>query len=69
MEIGDLVTLKGMSKTKEKPLGIIMKKWSRRSATQFEIFWLTEQLARRYAIGKMQDSKKLDVVNSAHQQS
>jgi hypothetical protein len=69
MEIGDLVTLKGMSKTKEKPLGIIMKKWFRGSNMQYEIFWLTEQLAKRYAIGKMQHSKKLDVVNSAHQQS
>ena len=64
MNIGDLVTLKGMSKTKEKPLGIIMKKWA---ASRLEIFWLNEQLAKRYAVAKIQESKKLEIVNSAHQ--
>tara|TARA_R110002020_G_scaffold243800_1_gene457402 strand:+ start:1138 stop:1329 length:192 start_codon:yes stop_codon:yes gene_type:complete len=63
MNIGDLITLKGMSKTKEKPLGIIMKKWA---TTHLEIFWLNEQLAKRYAVKNIQDPKKLEIVNSAH---
>jgi len=64
MNIGDLVTLKGMSKTKEKPLGIIMKKWA---TNHIEILWLNKILAQRYAVEKMQEPKKLEIVNSAHQ--
>tara|TARA_Y100000004_G_scaffold193088_1_gene254887 strand:+ start:340 stop:534 length:195 start_codon:yes stop_codon:yes gene_type:complete len=64
MNIGDLVTLKGMSKTKEKPIGIIMKKWA---TDHIEIFWLNENLAKRYAVHKIQTQKKIEIINSAHQ--
>lgn len=64
MNIGDLVTLKGMSKTKEKPIGIIMKKWA---TDHIEIFWLNESLAKRYAVHKIQTQKKIEIINSAHQ--
>ena len=64
MNIGDLVTLKGMSKTKEKPIGIIMKKWA---TDHIEIFWLNENLAKRYAVHKIQTHKKIEIINSAHQ--
>ena len=66
MNVGDLVTLKGMSNTKEKPLGIIMKKWA---TDHMEIFWLNENLAQRYAVHKIQEQRKLEIINSARQQS
>jgi hypothetical protein len=34
---GDLVTLKGMSKLKEKPIGMVKKKWA---TDHIEIFWV-----------------------------
>ena len=64
MNVGDLVTLKGMSKTKEKPIGIIMKKWA---TDHLEIFWLNENLAKRYAVHKIQQPKKIEIINSVHQ--
>ena len=38
---GDLVTLKGMGKLKEKPIGMVKKNWSR---DHIEIFWLNENI-------------------------
>ena len=50
---GDIVTLKGLSKQKEKPLGIVKRKLDRKT---FEIFWINEGIATRFALG---DSDKL----------
>jgi hypothetical protein len=59
--VGDLITLKGMRNTKEKPLGIILKIWA---TDHTEIMWLNEKLSIRYALHKIIDSKKIEVVNS-----
>ena len=66
MNVGDLVTLRGMLSTKEKPLGIIMRKWA---TDHLEIFWLNENISKRYALKKVTSPKKIEVVNSTHQQS
>jgi hypothetical protein len=66
MNIGDLVTLKGMSSAEEKPLGIITRKWATK---HLEIFWLNENISKRYALRNITEPKKVEVVNSAYQQS
>ena len=60
---GDLVTLRGMSKSKEKPIGIVKKKWSKGI---LEIFWVNEDVANRYAINNIVDFKKLEVISKAN---
>tara|TARA_R110000824_G_scaffold178144_1_gene357759 strand:+ start:254 stop:463 length:210 start_codon:yes stop_codon:yes gene_type:complete len=66
MNIGDLVTLKGMSSAKEKPLGIITKKWATK---HLEIFWLNKNISKRYALTKVLSPTKIEIVNSVYQQS
>ena len=66
MNVGDLVTLRGMLSTKEKPLGIIMRKWS---TDHLEILWLNESISKRYALNKITAPSKVEVINSAHLQS
>jgi len=61
---GDLVTLKGMSKLKEKPIGMVKKKWA---TDHIEIFWLNELVANRFALTKVNDSKKLEIISKANQ--
>ena len=61
---GDLVTLKGMSKLKEKPIGMVKKKWA---TDHIEIFWLNELVASRFALTKVNDSKKLEIISKANQ--
>ena len=63
MNIGDLVTLKGMSNAREKPLGIIMKKWATK---HLEIFWLNEDMKKRYAVAKILLPAKIEIINSVH---
>ena len=63
---GDLVTLKGMLKTKEKPIGMVKRKWATKD---LEIFWLNENLAKRYAVTTIIDPNKLEVVSRANQRS
>jgi len=63
IQIGDLVTLKGMKNVKEKPIGMVQKKWA---TDHIEIFWLNEIIANRFALNKINDSKKLEVVSKAH---
>ena len=63
---GDLVTLKGMSKSKEKPIGIVKKKWSKGI---LEIFWINEDLANRYAVGGIVEFKKLEVISEVNRRS
>tara|TARA_R110000851_G_scaffold130329_3_gene263893 strand:- start:231 stop:449 length:219 start_codon:yes stop_codon:yes gene_type:complete len=61
---GDLVTLKGMSKLREKPIGMVKKKWA---TDHIEIFWLNERMANRFALTKVNDSKKLEIISKANQ--
>ena len=61
---GDLVTLKGMKNLKEKPIGMVQKKWA---TDHIQIFWLNEIIANRFALSKINDSKKLEFVSKAHQ--
>jgi len=61
---GDLVTLKGMSKLKEKPIGMVKKKWA---TDHIEILWLNELVANRFALTKVNDSKKLEIISKANQ--
>lgn len=61
---GDLVTLKGMKKIKEKPIGMIKRKWA---TDHLEIFWLNEDIAKRYAVKKNIDPKKLEIISKANQ--
>ena len=55
-----------MGKLKEKPIGMVKKNWSR---DHIEIFWLNENIANRFALTKFSDSKKLEIISKAHQQS
>jgi hypothetical protein len=61
---GDLVTLKGMKKIKEKPIGMIKRKWA---TNDVEIFWINEDIAKRYAVKKIIDLKKLEIISKANQ--
>ena len=63
INIGDLITLKGLKNTKEKPLGIVMKIWATDHA---EIMWLNDIISRRFALHNIIESKKLDIVNSSY---
>ena len=61
---GDLVTLKGMKNLKEKPIGMVQKKWA---TDHIEIFWLNKIIANRFALTKVNDSKKLEIISKANQ--
>ena len=63
---GDLVTLKGMSKTLEKPIGLVKRKWS---TLDVEIIWLNENIAKRYAVHNIIGHSKLEIVSKVSQQS
>ena len=64
IEPGDIVTLKGLKNSKEKPLGILKRKWSRNS---YEIIWLNEKISLRFALNNYVDPNKLEVVSRASQ--
>ena len=53
-----------MKKIKEKPIGMIKRKWA---TSDVEIFWLNEDIAKRYAVKKIVDPKKLEIVSKANQ--
>ena len=59
---GDLVTLKGMSNNKEKPIGMVKRKWS---VDTMEIFWLNENISKRFALNKIVDPHKLEIISEA----
>ena len=61
---GDLVTLKGMKNLKDKPIGMVQKKWA---TDHIEIFWLNEIIANRFALTKINDMKKLEIISKADQ--
>ena len=64
IDIGDLVTLRGMTQTEEKPIGMVKKIWA---TSDLEIFWLNEDIANRFALVKIVDPKKLEIVSKANQ--
>ena len=64
INIGDLVTLRGMRNTTEKPIGMVKRIWATKDV---EIFWLNDTLAQRYAVSKIIDPKKLEVISEANQ--
>ena len=64
INLGDLVTLKGMTKTKEKPLGMVKRIWATKD---IEIFWLNEEVAKRYALTNIINPKKLEIISKANQ--
>jgi predicted CoA-binding protein len=61
---GDIVTLKGLSKQNEKPLGIVKKKLDKKT---YEIFWINEGIATRFALVDMAKSHRLEIVSEADQ--
>ena len=61
---GDLVTLKGMKNLQDKPIGMVQKKWA---SDHIEIFWLNEIIANRFALSKINDMKKLEIISKADQ--
>ena len=63
IEPGDLVTLKGLKNQKEKPIGIIKRKWSN---TRYEIMWLNEKLSLRFALDNYVHPQKLEVISRAN---
>ena len=58
---GDLVTLKGMKNLRDKPIGMVQKKWA---TDHIEIFWLNERMAKRYAVHKILSHSKLEVISN-----
>ena len=59
---GDLVTLKGLSKQEEKPVGIVKRSVGNKT---FEIFWINENLATRFALIDRAKSHRLEVISQA----
>ena len=66
IQVGDLVTLKGMTKISEKPIGMVKRIWATKD---IEIFWLNEDIAKRYAGHKILKHSRLEIVSQASQQS
>jgi len=62
INIGDLITLKGLKNTTEKPLGIVIMIWA---VDHAEIMWLNHNISKRFALSKIVDPKKLDIINSS----
>tara|TARA_Y100000310_G_C20583894_1_gene764411 strand:- start:936 stop:1139 length:204 start_codon:yes stop_codon:yes gene_type:complete len=63
IEIGDLVTLKGMSKLVEKPIGMVKKK---HTTNYIEIFWINKNIAKRFAVSEVVELKKIEVISKAN---
>ena len=66
INIGDLVTLRGMSNTIEKPIGMVKRMWA---TNDVEIFWINENIAKRFALHNVYNYRKLEIVSKASQQS
>ena len=43
---------------------MVEKKWA---TDHIEIFWLNERMANRFALTKVNDSKKLEIISKANQ--
>ena len=57
---GDIVTLKGLSKQEEKPVGIVKRSVDNKT---YEIFWINEGIATRFALVDMAKSHRLEVIS------
>jgi hypothetical protein len=62
IKLGDLVTLKGLSKQEEKPVGIVKRRVNNKT---FEIIWLNEGIATRFALVAHAKSHRLEVLSQA----
>jgi len=63
IQVGDLVTLKGMSKLLEKPIGLVKRKWATKD---IEVFWLNKKIAQRFAVHNILQPKKIEVISKAN---
>jgi hypothetical protein len=61
---GDLVTLKGLKNQKEKPIGIVKRLVNNKT---FEIIWINEGIADRFALVNTAKSHRLEVISEADQ--
>ena len=59
---GDLVTLKGLKNQKENPIGIVKRRAGNKT---FEIIWINEGIATRFALVDMAKSHRLEVISEA----
>tara|TARA_Y100001938_G_C8013762_1_gene391455 strand:+ start:818 stop:1033 length:216 start_codon:yes stop_codon:yes gene_type:complete len=66
IEPGDLVTLRGLGNQEEKPVGIVKRSLGRKT---FEIMWINEGLATRFALVDMAKSHRLEILSKADQKS
>jgi hypothetical protein len=64
INLGDLVTLKGLSKQREKPIGIVKRKVNHKT---YEIIWINEGIAARFALVKFTKAHKLEIISQVHQ--
>ena len=62
---GDIVTLKGLSKQEEKPVGIVKRSVGNKT---YEIFWINEGIATRFALVDMAKSHRLEVISPVDRQ-
>mgnify|MGYP003129739878 CR=1 FL=1 len=58
--------LKGMTNIEEKPIGMVKRIWATKD---IEIFWLNENIAKRYAVHKIYKNNKLEIVSKASLQA
>ena len=56
--------MKGMKNLREKPIGMVQKKWA---TDHIEIFWLNEIIANRFALTKISETKKLEIISKVDQ--
>ena len=62
---GDLVTLKGLNNQEEKPVVIVKRSMGNKT---YEIFWINEGLATRFALVDMAKSHRLEVISPVARQ-
>ena len=63
---GDLVTLRGMIESQDKPIGMVKRMWA---TNDVEIFWINENMAKRFALHNVYNYRKLEIVSKASLQS
>ena len=59
---GDLVTLKGLNGQQEKPIGIVKRSIGNKT---YEILWINEGMATRFALVDMAKAHRLEVISEA----
>jgi len=61
INIGDLVTLRGLSQLSEKPIGLVRAMWP--GSKKLKVDWLNVELANRFALQPIMEVKKLEIVS------